>query len=339
MMKAFVWEGAWQMPMRELETPEPGPEDVVVAMKATGICGSDVHGFMGITGRRLPGFVMGHEFTGAITAVGDRVLDHKIGDRVVVCPVVSCGVCELCRAGKPNICVNRTISGVHHHGSYAEFVRVPQRLLHRLPDHVSWEHGALAEPLSVAMHGVSVTPINLMDTVVIVGAGTIGLFALVAARLRGAGQLIVTDTIPHRLELARQLGADVTVNVTEEDPVAVVHAHTSGLGADCAIEAVGVPAAVKQALEVVRLSGNVTWIGNSHPIVEVNMQQVVTREITIRGSYTFVQEFQRAIDAIAVGRVNVGPLIGKVAPLDDTLQIFQDMANGKLDAVKVVLKT
>src|SRR5262249_18413507 len=255
-MKALVYEGAWQMPLREIEQPAPGPEDVVVTVRAVGVCGSDVHGFTGSTGRRYPGIVMGHEFTGAVTALGERVTDHHVGERVVVHPLVTCGTCEMCRAGRPNVCLNRTMIGMHQHGAYAEAVSVPQRQLHRLPETLSWEHGALVEPLAVALHAVNATPLNLMEHVVGGGAGPIGLLVLLAARLKGAGNIIVTDRSPHRLALAQQLGADLVVNVAEQDVVAAVHAVTGGVGAHAAIEAVGITPTVQQALAVTRIGGH-----------------------------------------------------------------------------------
>src|SRR5919202_2750316 len=223
-MKALVYEGAWQMPLREMERPEPGPEDVIVQVRAAGICGSDVHGFMGATGRRKPPIVMGHEFTGTVTATGEQVTRFRVGDRVVVQPLLTCGVCENCRAGLPNICLNRSGLGMNLNGAYAEAVRVPQQMVYALPDEMSWEQGAMVEPLAVALHAVNLTPFSLMDTVVIIGAGTIGLLTLLAAQRKGAGKIILTDLNAHRLEIARQLGADLVVNVKEQDPVSAVKA-------------------------------------------------------------------------------------------------------------------
>ncbi len=241
-MKALVYDGAWQMPLRQIDPPSPTPDDVIVAVQAVGICGSDVHGFTGSTGRRTPGIVMGHEFSGIVAQTGAAVSSHNVGDRVIVQPLATCGTCDMCRLGRPNVCYNRTLIGMHTHGAYAECVRVPQDQLYRLPDTVSWEQGAMVEPLSVAMHAVNLTPLSLMDTVVIVGAGTIGLLALLAVRLKGAGQIIVTDLSPHRLALAKQLGADIVVNIAERDPIAVVNDATGGAGAHAVIEAVGISA-------------------------------------------------------------------------------------------------
>jgi 2-desacetyl-2-hydroxyethyl bacteriochlorophyllide A dehydrogenase len=338
-MKALVYEGAWQMPLREIESPQPGPEDVIVSVQAVGVCGSDVHGYTGATGRRLPPMVMGHEFGGIVTALGERVTRARVGDRVVVQPLITCGQCANCRAGLPNICLNRTGLGMLNvNGAMAEAVRVPQQLLYPMPEGMAWEQAALVEPLAVALRAINQTPLTLMGTVVVIGAGTIGLLTVLAACLRGAGQVIVTDLSPHRLDLARQLGADRVVNVAQEDPAEVVQGLTDGQGAQAVIEAVGIAASVKQSLAVVRTGGHITWIGNSQPVVEVNMQQVVTRELTIRGTYGFNEEFGRALQAIHTGRLDVMPLIERTAPLEDGPQLFHDLARGTLDVAKVVLR-
>lgn len=338
-MKALVYEGPWQMPVREIPAPEPGPGEVIVSVKATGICGSDVHGFTGATGRRIPPMVMGHEFSGVISALGPGVTGHRVGDRVVVQPIITCGRCVNCLAGLPNICLNRRGLGMMTtNGSNAEAVAVPQQLLYDLPAEVPWEQAALVEPLSVAMHAANMSPIRLMDTVVILGAGTIGLLTLLACRLKGAGAVIVSDLSPHRLEVARRLGADAAVNPAQEDLAAVVRQYAGEAGAAVVIEAVGITATARQSLELVRPGGHVTWIGNAAPTIEIGMQQVVTREITVRGVYAFNVEFGRAIEALRSRRVDVTPIIEQVAPLEAGPQIFHDLAKGTLDAVKVVLQ-
>ena len=178
----------------------------------------------------------------------------------------------------------------------------------------------------------------MLDTVVVVGAGPIGLLTVQAARLRGAGTIIVTDRSVHRLEIARQLGADMVVNVADADPVEIVKNATHGLGADVTFEAVGITPTVQQALAVTRIGGNITWIGNSQPEITLNMQHVVTREITIRGTYGFDQEFGQAIELLRTKRINVAPLTERIAPLAEGPELFHDLAKGKLDALKVILQ-
>ena len=195
----------------------------------------------------------------------------------------------------------------------------------------------MIEPLAVAMHAVNLTPLELMDRVVIVGAGTIGLLTLLAVKLRGAGRIVITDRSAHRLEMASALGADATVDVGAGDPVAAVRAAVGGSGADAVFEAVGVSATVEQSLAVVRLGGHVTWIGNSEPRVELGMQDLVTKELTLRGSYAFGTEFETAHDALAARRIDVDPLIERIVPLEEGSAIFKELGEGNLSAVKVML--
>lgn len=336
-MRALVFERPWEMPLRQIEEPSPAAGEVLVAVRAAGVCGSDVHGFTGSTGRRKPGIIMGHEFTGTIARLGPGTQGWRVGERVVVQPLSTCGSCALCRAGRSNICEHRTLIGMSSHGAYAELVRVPQRQLFRLPERLSWEHGALVEPLAVALHAVNCTPFNLMDSVLVVGAGPIGLLTLLAARLKGAGTIIVTDRSRHRLALARRLGADLAIDVNEQDPAPAVLDATGGAGVHVALEAVGSSATVQQALALTRTGGHMTWIGNAAPEVSLNMQQVVTREITVRGAYGFGVEFGQALAAIGDGRMDMAPLVERVAPLEDGTRLFHDLATGASDVVKVIL--
>jgi L-iditol 2-dehydrogenase len=325
------------MPLEERANPKPGPGEVVVAVRASGICGSDVHGFAGATGRRRIGVVMGHEAAGEVIEIGSGVASVRSGDRVVLRSILACGVCDRCRHGQRNICLDRQGMGMHFDGAYAERIVVPESLLLGLPDTLSFEEGSIVEPLAVAMHAVNITPFALMDFVVIVGAGPIGLLTLLAARQRGAGSIVVTDRDPHRLAVARLLGADQAIDVGRTDPVAAVEAATHGRGADAVFEAVGIAATVAQSIAVARPGGQVTWIGNSAPEVEFPMQQLVTRELTVRGAYGFVDEFEHAADALAAGRIDARKLIERVAPLDEGEELFRQLAAGSLSTIKVVL--
>jgi L-iditol 2-dehydrogenase len=336
-MRALVFVGAGEMALHERPDPQPGPGDVVVAVRAAGICGSDVHGYLGITGRRAPGLVMGHEAAGDVVAVGNLVASVRVGDRVALRSVLPCGVCDRCRHGQPNICSNRRGLGMQFDGAYADLVVVPEAMLLPLPDPLSYADGALIEPLAVAMHAVNRTPFELMDVVVVIGAGAIGLLTLLAARQRGAGSVIVTDRNDHRLAVAKSLGADLTVNVDRADPVAIVRDATGGRGADAVFEAVGISPTVAQSLATARPGGQVTWIGNSLPTVELSMQEMVTRELTLRGVYAFNDEFEQAASAIATGRIDVRRLVERTAPLGEAVELFRQLGAAELDAVKVIL--
>ena len=335
-MKALMYRGPWEMPVEEIAGPQPEAGKVLVDVKAVGICGSDVHGFTGSTGRRTPGVVMGHEFAGVVSGLGEEVNEWLVGDEVIIFPLFSIA------AGPDPYPINRSpdrrMTGMDEHGAYAQQVVVRPSQLYRKPPPLSWKKAALCEPLSVTLHAVTVTPIDPLQTVAIVGAGPIGLMAMLWARLKGAGKIIVTDRSAHRLELAEELGADVTINVDEQDPVSVIHDLTGG-GVDVAIEAVGITPTAQQAIGVTRNGGQITWIGNSAKTITIDMQAIVTRELTVRGIYGFTEtEFAGAIQAIAAGRLNVEPLVERVATLDEGPEIFRQLAKGESELVKVILE-
>ena len=337
MMKALVYEGAWQMPVRDVPIPELGSEDVLISVKSVGICGSDVHGYRGTTGRRKPPIIMGHEFSGLVETVGSMVTNFKIGDRVIAQPLQTCGYCDNCKAGYPNICTNRNILGVNLNGAYANFVKVHQDMAFHLPESMDFSQGSLVEPLAVAMRAVNLTNFQLSETVAIIGAGTIGLLTILATRMKGAAKIIVSDINKHRLAMASKLGADVVINASETDPLSLIRAETGGKGAGAVIEAVGMSETANQSLFAVRNGGVVTWIGNSAPEVTINMQQIVTRELTLRGSYGFNREFEYAIEAIKSGLVDPTILIEQAASLSEGPRIIDDLASGKSDLIKVIL--
>ncbi len=337
-MRALVYQGPWTMTLEEVPQQAPGAGELRITPRSVGICGSDVHGFIGKTGRRKPPMIMGHEFSGEVAETGPGVEGFAVGDAVIVSPIHACGSCPNCRAGLPNICINRHVLGVDIPGAYADSLVVQQSMAYRKPEALSWRQAAMVEPLSVALHAVAITPMPLMANVAIVGAGTIGLLTLLAAKLRGAGRVFITDKSAHRLELAAALGADVAINVDETEPVAAVKQATEGLGADVVFEAVGFTPTVQQALALTRTGGAATWIGNSQQMIELNMQEIVTRELTVRGTYGFNVEFPRAIEALAEGRIDVQPLIEQISPLEQGPQIIHDLAAGKLDLAKVILE-
>lgn len=334
-MKALIWRGPWEMPLEEVEDPTATAGKAVVAVRAVGICGSDVHGYTGSTGRRFPDIIMGHEFAGTISEVGDDVVDFGPGDDVVVMPLYSAA--EGVDPYPINRSPHRRLTGMNEHGAYAEKVAVRRSQLFAKPSHLSWSRAALCEPVAVTLHAVGITPLELMQDVVIVGAGPIGLLTMLAARLKGAGRIFVTDRSARRLEIAEELGADAVVNVAEQDAVAVIQEMTGG-GVGAAFEAVGISPTAQQAIDVTRNGGHVTWIGNSARTIEIDMQSIVTREITVRGTYAFTEvEFQAAIDALASGRLNVDPLVELTAPLAEGPDIFRRLAKGEEDPVKVIL--
>lgn len=335
-MKALVFVGPGDMAVLVRPDRVPGDGELLITVRASGICGSDVHGYLGLTGRRQPGTVMGHEAAGQVVQIGPGVTVAQVGDRVALRSILACGTCEFCQQGRPNVCENRRGLGMQFDGAYAERMVVPEALAVPIPESLPFAEAALAEPLAVALHAVAITPLQPSDAVAVVGAGPIGLLTLLALRLRGVRLVAVTDRSPHRLAVARTLGADLAVDVGTTDPVPAILEATGGRGADVVFEAVGSTATVAQSLAVARTGGHVTWIGNSAPTVDFPMQDMVTRELTLRGSYTFAGEFDEAIELLASRRIDVRPLIERTARLDDGPELFRRLGDGTLDAVKVV---
>jgi L-iditol 2-dehydrogenase len=341
-MKALVLEEYNKLIYKEMPEPQVGPDDVLIQIKAGGICGSDVHGMDGSTGRRIPPLIMGHEAAGLISEVGSNVKKYQLGQRVTFDSTVYCGKCFFCRRGDINLCDDRRVLGVscdeyRQHGAFAEYVVVPRHIIYPLPEKISFEQSAMVEPCSVAFHAVAITPLALNDTALVVGAGIIGLLVIQALRISGCGHIIAVDLEPERLELARQLGADIGLNPATEDVGAMVKKITGSRGADVAFDAVGVDASLKTALSNLRKGGALTLIGNLRPEVSLALQRVVTGEITIHGSCASRGDYPACIDMIARGAINVDALISATAPLADGAHWFQRLYEKEKGLIKVVL--
>jgi L-iditol 2-dehydrogenase len=342
-MKALLLSAYKQLDIVDMPAPHPAADELLIRIRACGICGSDVHGYDGSTGRRLPPIVMGHEAAGVIDAVGSAVKNFHAGDRVTFDSTVYCGKCFYCLRSQINLCDNREVIGVStpsfkRMGAFAEYVTVPARIAYALPEQMSYSHAALIEAVSVAVHGVSLTPIALEDTVVVVGAGMIGLLVLQAARLAGAGRVFVVDLDETRLELARSLGATQTFNSSGTDVVAQIMEQTSGRGADAALECVGSTVPVKLALDSVRKGGAVTLIGNIAPMIELGLQSVVTRQIRLQGSCASSGEYPACISLISRGAIRVDPLLSAVASLEDGASWFHRLYEREPGLLKIVLE-
>jgi L-iditol 2-dehydrogenase len=342
-MKALLLKEYRHLEYTDFPKPDLGPDEVLLNVKATGICGSDIHGYDGSSGRRIPPLVMGHETAGMIVEVGENVKDWKPGDRVTCDSTVYCGTCFYCRRGEVNLCDNRRVLGVstgeyRRHGAFAEFVAVPQRILYPLPQEVTFEQATMVEPLSIAFHAVRITPIDVNDSAVVVGSGMIGLLVIQALRIAGCGQIIAVDLDADRLEQAGRLGADTGLISTDSDLNQEILDLTHGRGADHAFEVVGVTAAVKTAVSSVRKGGTVTLVGNLAPSVELPLQAVVTREITLYGSCASAGEIPACLEMLARGKVNVEALISATASLSDGAVWFERLYNREPGLMKVILK-
>jgi threonine dehydrogenase-like Zn-dependent dehydrogenase len=342
-MRALVHTAPLQFNLRDVPEPKPNDEEVLVRVKACGICGSDVHGYTGKTGRRIPPIIMGHEAAGVVEAVGRNVQNVTAGERITFDSTVYCNQCSACRQGRVNLCQNRKILGVstpafRRDGAMAEYVVVPWWITYRLPDAVSFEEAALIEPASVSLHAARITPIDVNDVVVVVGAGQIGLFAIQAVRVKGAGTIIALDMREERLTLARQLGADVTINPGTTNVAAEMRRAVGHPDADAVLEAVGTEASVQLAMDLTKLGGHVTLIGNVTPRVQVNLQDIVSRELTLRGSCAIAGEYRACLDMMAAGRIQAKPLISRIVPLAEGQAAFDALHRGDAGLMKIVLQ-
>ncbi len=342
-MKALVLKEYRQLHLEEVPVPAPEPDEVLVRVRACGICGSDVHGFDGSTGRRIPPIIMGHEAAGEIAGAGSAVTAWKEGDRVTFDSTVSCGECWFCRRGKVNLCDNRRVLGVscgeyRRHGAFAEYVAVPQRILYRLPERIGFEQAAMVEAVSVAVHAVKRTPLSDESTVLVVGAGMIGLLVVQALKAAGCQRVVATDLDESRLRLAEKLGAAQGIRANDPGLLERIRALTNGRGADAAFEAVGLAPTVKTAIDSVRKGGSVTLVGNLKPQVDLPLQTVVTRELTLIGTCASAGEYPECLELIAGGKINVTDLISATAPLEEGGRWFDRLYAGEKGLMKVLLK-
>ena len=340
-MKALLLSKYNHFEFADLPQPSPGSGEVLIRVAACGICGSDVHGYDGSSGRRIPPIVMGHEAAGTIAALGANVTGFAVGDRVTFDSTVYCGSCAPCRRGEVNLCDHRQVLGVscsdyNRAGAFAEYVVVPSRIVYRLPDTLSFPEAAMLEAVAVAIHAVNLAEIAPNSTGLVVGAGMIGLLVLQALRVAGCSRIFVADTDSSRLKLAKEI-ADVDILSLDSEIAAQILQRTGGTGVDVAMEAVGRNETVRACIASVRKGGTVVLVGNISPQVELPLQTVVTRQIRLQGSCASAGEYPRAIELLASGAIKVKPLITAVAPLNDGPQWFERLHAREPNLMKVVL--
>jgi L-iditol 2-dehydrogenase len=340
-MKALLLSKYRELQIAEVPTPTVGAGEVLIRVGACGICGSDVHGYDGSSGRRIPPIVMGHEAAGRIAAVGGGVTGLAEGDRVTFDSTIYCGACEYCRRGEVNLCDNRQVLGVScgdysRAGAFAEFVVVPARVVYKLPESISFAEAAMLEAVAVAIHAVSLVEISAESTALVVGAGTIGALTLQALRAAGCRRVFVSDVDATRLKMAKELGAEEVLSASE-DAVAQILQRTGGVGVDVAMEAVGRNETVNAAIASTRKGGTVVLVGNISPEVTLPLQKVVTRQIRLQGSCASAGEYPEAIALMASGAIRVKPLITAIAPLAEGPQWFERLYAREPNLLKVVL--
>jgi L-iditol 2-dehydrogenase len=341
-MKALLLKEYKHLEMADLPDPAPGTDELLVRVRACGICGSDVHGYDGHTGRRIPPLVMGHEASGTVAAAGAGARRFRPGDRVTFDSTVYCGDCFFCRRGEINLCDRRNVLGVscgdyRRDGAFAEFVVVPERIVYGLPESLTFEQGALIESVSIAVHAVNRTPRKIGDIVVVVGVGMIGQLVVQTIRHAGCGKLIAIDLEDAKLERAARFGADLVINAGTPDLRERVLEATRGRGADIAFEAVGADAPFNTAVASLRKGGVLTLIGNLSPKVELPLQQIVTREITMLGSCASSGEYPACIDLMERGAIDVRPFMSACAPLVEGPAWFERLYRREPGLMKVIL--
>jgi len=338
-MKAAIWYGGKDIRIEDIPEPEIRENEVLIKVKAVGICGSELHAYEGISERRKPPLIMGHEFSGEVKEVGKNVRNLIEGDRVVVNPIICCLTCDNCLNGRLNICENMHLIGLHTPGAFAEYIAVPAENCYRISDYLSFEEASMIEPMAVGVHAVKKASLKINDDIVIIGTGTIGLCTLQAARISGAGRIICSELIESRLKLAEKLGANILINTKEIDPIEKVMELTDGKGIDIAFEAVGIQKTVQQAIDMIKKGGSVVVIGMLAKKMELDILDIVTKEKRIIGSYVYTPlDFRIALKLISEKRVDVKSLITHVFPLKEILKGFEALSKNREETIKVIIK-
>ncbi len=342
-MKALILQQYMHLEIADVPAPSiSAPDDVLIRIKASAICGSDVHGIDGSTGRRIPPIIMGHEAAGVVASVGPGVKNVAVGDRVTFDSTIWCGECFFCRRGEVNLCDDRRVLGVscneyRRDGTFAEYVVVPERIIYKLPESVSFEEAALTEPVSVAMHAFRITNMRPGENAAVVGSGLIGLLLIQIIRSYSPHRIVAFDTEPQRRAAALAAGADIALDPADPASRKRVLEMTGGRGVDRAFEAVGASAPIATAIAATRKGGSVTLIGNISPKAEFPLQSVVTREITLIGSCAISGEYPASLDLMASHTINLRSVISAVAPLEEGPLWFERLYRREPALLKVVL--
>ena len=336
-MKALVYTRPGELELEDRPIPRLEPGHVLVRVKATGVCGSDLDGFLGRSKARVPPLVLGHEFCGVVENAknGSRL---RTGQPVAVYPLIVCRHCRYCKSGRYQICLNRKVYGLDLDGALAEYVSAPERCLFAMPAQMSYVEGALVEPLANALHVLRRCPRLEGLTGVVYGAGPIGMFALWAARQHGAGRLAAVDVNSHRLTKAAELGAELVLNAAEQDTSAAVLQWTDGLGTDFAIDAVGSSECRANSVRSLAPGGTAVWIGLSGGMAEIDGTAVVRREVEIKGSYAYdFDDFRGALSMLASKSFPVDRVVSRSA-LAEGQSVFEELAKRNTSLMKVVFE-
>ena len=341
-MKALVYHGPGDLKVEEWKTPEPKPGEVRLKLQYTAICGSDLGAYKKASDRFRPPLILGHEASGIVDMVGEGVTTLKLGQHVCCNPPIYCGKCWYCTHGHYNICPNRLSLGNSVgidtcHGTFAEYICLPAYTLVPLPENVSLLHGSMMEPLAVGYHAAKNGAFVPGETTAVIGTGPIGLLTILSLRAIGVGKIICSDTSPARLELAKQLGADITVDARQEKLSDVVKEVTGGLGADRTIICTGAAVSLHEAIATTRSCGDVILVGMIQEKVEFCPMDIFGRDINIISSYTFTDEIYEVVEAVSQGKIQLEPMISSIYSLDHGKDAFDALAAPGNSELKVIV--
>jgi 2-desacetyl-2-hydroxyethyl bacteriochlorophyllide A dehydrogenase len=341
-MKALVLDKYNELNYRDFPDPEIGPDEVLICVKACGICGSDVHGMDGSTGRRIPPLIMGHEASGIIEEIGKNVVDWKPGDRVTFDSTIYPLNDWYTRKGHYNLSDKRMVLGVspgnyRKHGAFAELVAVPAHILYCIPENVTFEQAAMVEPVAVAAHAVNISKISPGQSALVVGTGMVGSFVVKMLEIAGADPVIAIDLDEGKLEMAREYGATHTLKSTDENSSEKILELTKGRGVDVGFEVVGISETVNRCIDGLRKGGTAVLVGNLNPEVTIPLQKVVTTELSLLGSCAINGEYEMVLDLMATGKINVDRMISAVVPLSEGADWFRRLYHKEPGLNKVIL--
>ncbi|HRW06736.1 MAG TPA: galactitol-1-phosphate 5-dehydrogenase [Caldilineaceae bacterium] len=339
-MQALVWEGPRQMNMRDVDTPQPAADEVLIRVAYSGICGSELGGYLGHNSLRVPPLIMGHEFSGEIVALGENATEIKAGlatgQQVTVNPLISPPWSKAALRGRHNLTLPRNILGIHRPGSYAEYVTAPASNVYPLPEGMSLEHAALTEPLGCGLRVARLSGCTATDTVLITGLGPIGLLTLQCVKAMGVQSIIATDTDADRIEIGKHFGVEV-LNPMARNVVEAVREATGGEGADVAIDAVGATVTRRQCLDAVRPGGKVIFTGLHEEESNIQANLLIRNEINLQGSFAYTPlDFEDAFKWLAEGRIEIDPWLLK-APLAEGGACFERLLSKPGPVAKILL--
>ncbi|WP_404328109.1 2,3-butanediol dehydrogenase [Mesobacillus maritimus] len=349
-MKAALWYDAKDIRVEQITEPIVDKDQVKIKVEYCGICGSDLHEYAAgpifipvgephpISNDKAP-IVMGHEYAGEVVEIGANVTDISIGDRVCVEPIYNCGKCASCLKGHYNVCEQLGFIGLSGgFGGFSEYSVLPSKMVHKIPENMTWEQAALVEPTAVAVHAVRQSELRIGDSVAVFGTGPIGLLVIQAAKAAGASRIIAVEVSPERREIAKQLGADVIINPIEVNPVEAIKQITNGLGVDVAFEVAGIEVTINTAIESTRSEGNVVNISIWEKPASIPMNNFILTERKMTSIIAYRNIFPQVIQLIANGRIQAAELITKKISLENIVsEGFEALIKNKAQ-IKILVK-